>query len=97
MRYLARRPRREVARQRPAQIAAAGLDRLEAGALHDGLEAPAHRFDLRKLRHAMDIHDGDGDAGLLTIKAERRPRHIELLVGSRYGLVAPGRSPKSRT
>ena len=52
---LALQPRREVGRQRPAQIGPAGLDACKARALHDRLEAAADRLDFRELRHAMDI------------------------------------------
>ena len=43
--------RSEVARQRPAQVAAPRLDRREARPLHDRLEAAPHRLHLRKLGH----------------------------------------------
>ena len=79
---LALQPCREVGRQRPAQIAPARLHGLEARALHDGLEAPPHRLDFRKLRHGMNDPFGPAHH-----KGETAGRHIELPGGARYGLV----------
>jgi hypothetical protein len=41
----------EILRQRPAQVAAARLDLLEARAFHGGREAAAHGLDFGQLGH----------------------------------------------
>jgi hypothetical protein len=46
---------------------------LKARALHDGLEAPAHRLDFRKLRHESSFRARKAPQASLTIMVNPRP------------------------